>query len=197
MASSASSLRPAHPESAYLKAFLIRIQEGTIYTAQLHRFLVRHPLLVIEPGFRLVLDPNAPYGFDVEGILPCEVWFRQKPRQFDQGILQALLQSSVRSLQDEIPGLGETVVGYVYETAVRHGGIAAVPLNQHSHKPFGRLSDGTPRCPIACPCIRPSSSLIPTAIGLNASSAPCSFLRGREFAVLMNNLPKAKAASKT
>ena len=42
--------RPAHPESAYLKAFLLRIREGMIYTAQLRRFLVRHPLLVIELG---------------------------------------------------------------------------------------------------------------------------------------------------
>ncbi len=48
--------RPAHPESAYLKAFLIRIREGLLYTTQLRRFLLRHPLLVIELGFRLVLD---------------------------------------------------------------------------------------------------------------------------------------------
>ncbi len=37
---------------------------------------------------------------------------------------------------------------YVYEAAARHGGIAAVPLNQHSKTPFARLPDGTPRCPI-------------------------------------------------
>lgn len=101
--------RPAHPESAYLKAFLIRIQEGMLYTAQLRRFLLCHPLLVIELGFRLVLDQNAPYGFDVERTLPCEFWFRQKLRQFDQDLLQALLQSTVGALQDELPGLGETV----------------------------------------------------------------------------------------
>jgi|SRR5581483_3683633 len=260
--------RPAHPESAYLKAFLIRIQEGMLYTAQLRRFLLCHPLLVIELGFRLVLDANAPYGFDVERTLPSAFWFRQKLRQFDPGVLQALLQSTVHSLQDELPGLGETVAidvkhiyawvkennwrtyvpdrydktkrlagdpdcrlgvkrstnqeaadgscdekkeliwgygtgvavssiadygtvvlaeytqpfnegdityfrtlyhqavlalnqfptsltadgaydaWYVYEAAARHGGIAAVPLNQHSTKPFGRLPDGTPRCPI-------------------------------------------------
>lgn len=40
---------------------------------------------------------------------------------------------------------------YVYETAVRHGGIAAVPLNQHSKTPFARLPDGTPLCPIGLP----------------------------------------------
>ncbi|HEU5376964.1 MAG TPA: hypothetical protein VFV38_16160 [Ktedonobacteraceae bacterium] len=101
--------RPAHPESAYLKAFLIRIREGMIYTTQLRRFLLRHPLLVIELGFRLVLDSKQPYGFDIEQTLPGEYWFRQKLRRFDHGLLQALLHSTVHALQNEIPGLGETV----------------------------------------------------------------------------------------
>ena len=54
--------RPAHPEAAYLKAFLIRIRQGFIYTTQLREFLVKHPFLVIELGFRLHLDPTKPYG---------------------------------------------------------------------------------------------------------------------------------------
>jgi hypothetical protein len=263
--------RPAHPESAYLKAFLIRIREGMLYTTQLRRFLLRHPLLVIELGFRLVLDPSAPYGFDVEHTLPCEFWLREKLRHCDPALLQALLRATVRALQDELPGLGETVAfdvkhiyawvkennerayvpnrydktkrlagdpdcrlgvkrstnqqqpdgsteekkellwgygtgvavstiadygsvvlaeytqpfnegditsfrplyqqtvvalkqfptyltadaaydaWYVYEVAARHGGIAAVPLNQHSKTPFARLADGTPLCPIGLP----------------------------------------------
>src|SRR5215469_17839941 len=63
--------RPAHLISAYRKAFLIRQKEGFTYTSQLRRFLVRHPLLVIELGFHLVLDPSAPYGFDVDQTVPC------------------------------------------------------------------------------------------------------------------------------
>jgi len=39
--------RPAHPESAYLKAFLVRINQGLISTCQLRYFLLKHPLLVI------------------------------------------------------------------------------------------------------------------------------------------------------
>jgi hypothetical protein len=105
----ASRGRPAHPESAYLKAFLIRLREGMLYTTQLRRFLLRHPLLVIELGFRLVLDPCQPYGFDVEQTLPCDFWFRHKLRTCDRTLLQALLHSTVRALQAEIPGLGETV----------------------------------------------------------------------------------------
>ena len=101
--------RPAHPISAYLKAFLIRIREGMLYTAQLRRFLLRHPLLVIELGFRLVLDPTAAYGFDVEATLPCEYWLRQQLRDFDPALLQTLLAATVRDLKEEIPGLGEVV----------------------------------------------------------------------------------------
>ena len=37
---------------------------------------------------------------------------------------------------------------YVHEAAVRHGGIAAVPLNHHGHSPYQRDADGTPLCPM-------------------------------------------------
>ncbi len=101
--------RPAHPESAYLKAFLVRINEGLSYTSQLRDFLVKHPLLVIELGFRLELDPTAPYGFDVQRTLPCRYWLSEKLRRFDRALLQDLLAATVTALQAEIPGLGETV----------------------------------------------------------------------------------------
>lgn len=101
--------RPAHPESAYLKAFLIRQKEGFSYTTQLRRFLLKHPLFVIELGFHLVLDPSCPYGFDVEETLPCRYWFTQKLRLLDRSLLQDLLHATVRALMQEIPGLGEVV----------------------------------------------------------------------------------------
>ncbi len=101
--------RPPHPESAYLKAFLVRVREGMRYTSQLRRFLLKHPLLVIELGFQLVLDPSAPYGFDCQHTLPSDVRLRQKLRTLDQDLLQDLLAATVAALQAEIPGLGETV----------------------------------------------------------------------------------------
>jgi hypothetical protein len=101
--------RPAHPERAYLKAFLIRLREGMLYTTQLRRFLLRHPLLVIELGFHLVLDPAQPYGFDVEQTVPCEFWLREKLRHCDPALFQALLNATVQALAQEIPGLGECV----------------------------------------------------------------------------------------
>jgi hypothetical protein len=259
--------RPPHPESAYLKAFLLRILHTFRYTTQLRHFLVTHPLLVIELGFTLELDLTADFGFDVEKTLPCRFWFGQKLHDLDQTLLQSLLHATVAALQEEIPGLGETVAfdvkhiyawvkennerthvserydktkrlagdpdcrlgvkrstnqeqsngstkeekeyiwgygsgvaaattpdygdvvlaeytqpfnagdityfrslyqqtvvalghfpthitadaafdaWYVYDAAARHGGIGAVPLNQHGHPRFSRDTDGVPLCP--------------------------------------------------
>jgi hypothetical protein len=101
--------RPAQDIAAYIKAFLIRIREGMIYTTQLRKFLLKHPLLIIELGFDLHLDPTAPYGFDAEKTLPCRYWLGERLRDLDQGLLQSLLQATVHDLKEEIPGLGETV----------------------------------------------------------------------------------------
>ncbi len=257
-----------HPLRAYLKAFFIRINEGKCFMTQLRTFLVEHPLLVLELGFHLMLDPTQPYGFDVARSVPSACWLREQLRRLDPALLQSLLEGSVVALQTEIPGLGETVAfdvkhiyawvkennprqyvphrydkdqqpkgdpdcklgvkrstnqeqadgstkevkeylwgygsgvaaatippygdvvlaeftqpfnendvtyfrplyqravlalgcypthvtadaafdaWYVYQCAARHGGIGAVPLNQHAHPVFPRDSDGTPRCPI-------------------------------------------------
>src|SRR5581483_3918229 len=101
--------RPSHPEAAYLKAFLVRIREGLIYTAQLHQFLLTHPLLVLELGFHLVLDFTQPFGFDVQKTLPSRQWLTTKLRTLDRGLLTDLLDGTVQALQAEIPGLGEVV----------------------------------------------------------------------------------------
>lgn len=101
--------RPGHPQAAYLKAFLLRIHQQLPSTSRLRRFLLAHPLLVMELDFELVVDLTSPYGFDVERTLPCEYWFREKLRSFDPALLQALLAATVRDLKEEIPGLGEVV----------------------------------------------------------------------------------------
>ena len=98
-----------HPTSAYLKAFLLRLREGLIYSTQLRSFLLKHPLLIIDFNFELVLDPSTPYGFDAEKTLPCRYWFGEKLRTLDPSLLQSLLHATVSALQAEIPGLGETV----------------------------------------------------------------------------------------
>jgi hypothetical protein len=259
--------KPAHPEMAYVKAFLVKICEHHQYVTQLRRFLIEHPLLILELGFHPVLDPTRLYGFDPERTLPCERWLRHKQQRLDRRLLQGLLHGTVTALHTEIPGLGEVVsfdvkhiyawvrennpresiqdrfckerqpkgdpdcrVGvkkstnqeqadgtkkvrkeylwgygsgvasaipadygdvvlaeytlpfnegdvtsfqplflqtiaflgripthitadaafdawYVYERVVHHGGIAAIPINQHAHPTFPRDPDGVPRCP--------------------------------------------------
>jgi hypothetical protein len=98
-----------HPESAYIKALFIKIQEGYEYCSQLRRFLVEHPLLVLELGFRPVLNGDLPYGFDVQRTVPSERWLREKQRRLDHSHLQDLFHATVHALQEAIPGVGEVV----------------------------------------------------------------------------------------
>jgi hypothetical protein len=98
-----------HPESAYVKALLIKIVEKKPFITELRAFLVEHPLLVLDLGFNPVLDPTQPYGFVVEKTVPCDRWLRSKQQTLSHQLLQHLFQATVRSLQAEIPGLGETI----------------------------------------------------------------------------------------
>jgi hypothetical protein len=98
-----------HPEAAYVKALLVKLCEQKAYVTDLRRFLVEHPVLVLELGFDPVLDPTHAYGFDVEQTAPCDRWLRHKQQTLDNTLLQALLRQTVDALQQEIPGLGDTV----------------------------------------------------------------------------------------
>ncbi len=102
-----------HPRSAYLKAFLVGLCEGKPYRTQLRTFLVQHPWLVLELGFRpLIGSPAArssPYGFDVEATVPTARWLGEQLHRLDPDLLHDLFVQSVHALQQEIPGLGETV----------------------------------------------------------------------------------------
>ncbi len=89
--------RPAEQSIAvYLKTFILRIQAGMIYAKQLCAFLIEHPLLIIDFGFKLVLDSHASYVFDAEKTLPCRYWMGEKLRTLDQSLLKDLLASDSR-----------------------------------------------------------------------------------------------------
>lgn len=98
-----------HPQSAYVKALLLKLEEGFASCTQLRRFLLEHPLLVLELGFRPILNRDLPYGFDVGKTVPTARWLREQQHSLSQSVLQALLAASVRDLREEIPGLGEVV----------------------------------------------------------------------------------------
>jgi len=101
--------RPAHPETAYIKALLVKIIEGKKHITDLRTFLTRHPLLVLELGFIPHRDPKETYGFDIEKTVPSDSWLRNKQRNLDRTLLQEIFYETVRALQKEIPALGETV----------------------------------------------------------------------------------------
>lgn len=101
--------RPAHAKSAYAKAFLVRVWEKKASMPALRAFLLEHPLLVLELGFRPHLDVQQPYGFDVERTLPTVRWFNEQLRTFNARLLADLFAQTIQALLQEIPGLGEIV----------------------------------------------------------------------------------------
>lgn len=100
---------PPHPHAAYVKALLVKLCEGKRFVTDLRTFLVEHPLLVLELGFRPVPDPTTPYGFDVARTLPGDRWLRHQQQTLDPAVLAALLAGTICALQAAIPGLGTTV----------------------------------------------------------------------------------------
>jgi hypothetical protein len=101
--------RPPHPRAAYIKALLVKLCEQKAYVTDLRRFLVEHPALVLELGFRPVPAATPPGGLDVGRTVPGARWLRHQPRHLERGVLRALLGATVRALQAESPGLGTTV----------------------------------------------------------------------------------------
>jgi hypothetical protein len=101
--------RPAHPPSAYIKALLVRIGEHLSSTPRWRAYLLDHPLLVLELGFRPHLDVTTPYGFRVSKTVPSVRHLNVILRTLDTKLLSDLFDQTVQALQAEIPGLGEVV----------------------------------------------------------------------------------------
>ena len=134
-----------HPTSAYVKALLIKLCEHKEYVTHLRAFLVEHPLLVLEIGFRPVPDPTQPYGCDVEATVPGERWLRHWQQHLDNALLQALLRPTVRALRAAIPGLGQTVaydVKHIYAWVQENNPKAFVPARYDP----ARQPAGDPDC---------------------------------------------------
>jgi hypothetical protein len=100
---------PGHPMSAYIKAALVRINEHLPSTPGFRAYLLDHPLLVLELGFRPHVDLSQPYGFDVAKTVPTVRHLNNILRDLDPRLLANLLEQSVQALQEEIPGLGDVV----------------------------------------------------------------------------------------
>lgn len=66
-----------------MKVLLVKLCEGYKYISELRHFLVKHPTLVLEIGFRPVVDPSQPFGFDVERTVPGDRWLRHQQQALD------------------------------------------------------------------------------------------------------------------
>src|SRR6266566_842552 len=57
-----------HPQRAYIKALLLKVEEDLTTCTRLRRFLVEHPLLVLELGFRPVLETVQALREEIPGL---------------------------------------------------------------------------------------------------------------------------------
>ena len=136
---------PPHPTAAYVKALLVKLCEGKPFVTDLRRFLVEHPLLVLELGFRPVRDPTQPYGFDVARTVPGDRWLRHQQATPDPAALAALLDGTVAALRAALPTLGTTVsvdVKHIYAWVRENNPKEDVPRRFDS----GRQPRGDPDC---------------------------------------------------
>jgi len=142
---------PPHPRAAYVKALLVKLCEGKAHVTDLRTYLLEHPLLVLELGFRPVLDPAEPHGFAVGRTVPGARWLRHQQQTLDHVVLQGLLAGTVRALAAEIPGLGTTVavdVKHLYAWVRENNPREDVP---HRHDP-ARQPRGDPDCRLGAKC---------------------------------------------
>jgi hypothetical protein len=139
------------PRTAYIKALLVKLCEQKPYVSQLRAFLVEHPLLVLELGFRPVWEPTQPYGFDVARTVPSARWLRHQQQTLADSVLQALLRGTVAALQAEWPALGTTVavdVKHIYAWVQENNPKAYVT---ERHDPT-RQPRGDPDCRLGVKC---------------------------------------------
>lgn len=136
---------PPHPAAAYVKALLVKLCEGKPFVTDLRTYLVEHPLLVLELGFRPVPDPAEPYGFDPKRTVPGARWLRHQQQTLVPAVLAALLAGTVAALRAAIPDLGTTVavdVKHLYAWVRENNPRERVP---HRFDP-ARQPRGDPDC---------------------------------------------------
>jgi len=122
--------RLPHPETAYIKAYLVMMTEKLDYMPELWRYLRDHPALVWILGFRLIPQATSVYGFAVARSLPSVRHLRRKLGTLDKAQLDGLLCQTVRQAVAMIPNLGDTVsidVKHIYAYVKENNPRAYVP----------------------------------------------------------------------
>ena len=104
------------PLSAYVGAYLVKLERQIPTFGQLRRFLREHPALVWALGFPLVVDTAQPTGFDVEASLPSQRHFSRKLSEMPNEVLQNLLDGQVDWMQAHL----ESAFGQVVSVDTKH-----------------------------------------------------------------------------
>lgn len=137
--------RLPHPAAAYLKAYLVMVEQKLMYHTDLHAYLCDHPALVWLVGFRLVADARSPYRFDLVRSVPSARHLRRKLGMLDRQVLTTLLTQTVQQAVALMPALGETVsvdVKHIYARVKENNPRVRVP---NRHDP-ARQPSGDPDC---------------------------------------------------
>lgn len=178
---------PPHPQRAYVKALLVKINEHLEYTTRLRRFLVRHPALVLNLGFRPVADPTQPFGFDVEQTVPCDRHLRRKLQTFDNTWLQRVLAGTVTTLKSAIPDAGDSVamdVKHIYAWVRENNPREHIP---HRFDP-ARQPHGDPNCKLGVKeshnqgqTVAPAPTATPERVAPSAPAHPAPASDKKEY----------------
>jgi len=173
---------PPHPQRAYVKALLVKINEGLEYTTRLRRFLVNHPALVLELGFRPLADPTQPFGFVVESTVPCDRHLRRKLQTFENTVLQRLLDGTVGVLRSEVPDWGDSIamdVKHIYAWVRENNPREHIP---HRFDP-ARQPHGDPDCKLGVKESHNQGQAVPreTVPGSNAAAPQSSKRESKEY----------------
>lgn len=138
------------PISAYVAAYLVKIERQLPTMGQLHRFLREHPALIWALGFPLVPDKSQPHGFNAERSLPIQRHFNRKLSDLPNEIIQNLLDGQVAWLQMKLG----TSFGEVVSIDTKH--IVAW-VKENNPKAFGaerydksKQPAGDPDCKLGC-----------------------------------------------
>jgi hypothetical protein len=104
------------PRAPFVAAYLVKLHEGKRFMSDLRAFLLKHPALVYYLGFKPVLDPSTPYGFDVAQTVPKRRQFSTVLRELPNPSLQFLLSATVELLRATLPleqqaSFGDTIAG--------------------------------------------------------------------------------------
>ena len=104
------------PRAPFVAAFLVKLHEGKRFMSDLRDFLLKHPALVYFLGFKRVLDPAAPHGFDLAKTVPDRRQLSRVLRTLPNDALQFLLDATVQALKSTLPPeqqllFGDTIAG--------------------------------------------------------------------------------------